>query len=232
MNRNKYVQAVFGTTVGTTVVGGGSVNVDPSLPLYPVGTAIRFTAQPQPGNYFAQWGAAASGTNNPLTIVVSNAALSVAAVFSTLAGNKHTLTVNENGRGHVVLNPRANFYSSGQSVTLTAFPNADQDFLAWSGAMTGTQNSITVTMTSNKVITASFTKRPSLRVGTPLEGFSEDGFRLTLTGEFGTSYAIWGSTNLLDWAVAGTVTNTYGTVQLIDPFATNLPHRFYRAVTD
>ena len=70
MNRNKYVQAVFGTTVGTTVVGGGSVLMDPSLPLYPFGTPVRLTAQPQAGNYFAQWGAGASGTNNPTTVVV------------------------------------------------------------------------------------------------------------------------------------------------------------------
>ena len=231
MNRDKYVQALFGTTVGTTVVGGGSLIADPSLPLYPFGTTIRFTAQPQAGNYFAQWGAAASGTNNPVSVVVSGAAQNVAAVFSSLPGDEYTLTVIENGRGHVVPNPRANFYSSGQSVTLTAIPDPGQDFLGWTGTTSGSQNLLTATMTSNMVVTASFTKRPSLEVGTPLEGLVEDGFRLTLTGEFGTNYALLGSTNLANWTQLGTVTNTYGTVQFTDPAGTNLPRRFYRAAS-
>jgi len=153
-----------------------------------------------------------------------------AAVFSSLIGNKYTLTVIESGRGHVTLSPRANSYTNGQSVTLTAVPDAGQDFLGWSGAATGLQNPLTTTTTSNKLMTATFTERPSLRVGTPLEGLVEDGFRLTLTGEFGTPYAIWGSTNLIDWTAVGTVTNTYGTAQLTDGAAASLPYRFYRAV--
>ena len=87
-------------------------------------------------------------------------------------------------------------------------------------------------MTSNKVITANFTKRPTMRVGTPLEGLVEDGFRLTVLGEFGSPYSILGTTNLLEWTPIGTVTNTYGTVQLTDSAATNLPYRAYRAVTE
>ena len=192
MHQNRYIQAVFGTTLGTTVVGGGSVITDPLLPLYPFGTEVRFTAQPQAGNYFAQWGGAASGTNNPLSLVVSAASPNIAAIFPTLTGSDYTLTVIENGRGHVVPNPRAKFYSSGQSVTLAAMPDAGQDFLGWTGAASGTQNPLTAMMTSNKVITASFTKRPSLRVGTLLEGLVENGFRLTVIGEFGTNYAILG----------------------------------------
>jgi hypothetical protein len=46
----------------------------------------------------------------------------------------------------------------------------------------------------------------------------------------GAAYSILGSTNLLDWASVGTVANTYGTVQLTDPGATNLPWPFYQAV--
>jgi uncharacterized repeat protein (TIGR02543 family) len=115
---------------------------------------------------------------------------------------------------------------------LTALPDAGHDFIAWTGDASGTQNPLLVTVSSNKVITANFSKRPSLRVGTPLEGLVEDGFRLTLAGEFGTPYTILGSTNFVDWTVAGMVTNTYGTVQLTDPVATNLLYRFYRAATN
>jgi hypothetical protein len=54
---------------------------------------------------------------------------------------------------------------------------------------------------------------------------------LSLLGEFGSTSAIFASTNLSEWTLAGTVTNTYGTTQLTDPAATNQPDRFYRAVT-
>ncbi|HEY9173728.1 MAG TPA: chitobiase/beta-hexosaminidase C-terminal domain-containing protein [Verrucomicrobiae bacterium] len=232
MSRDKFVQAIFGTAVGTTVIGGGSLIADPSLPLYPFGTAIRFTAQPQTGNSFAQWGSSASGTNNPLTFVVSDPGQSIAGVFPILAASKYTLTVIEDGRGHVLSNPRANFYNSGQPVALTAIPDASQDFLGWSGDASGVQNPLLVSMVQSKVITANFTKRPRLRVGTPLEGLVEDGFRLTLTGEFGAAYEVSGSTNLLDWSPVGTITNTYGTSQLTDPVGTNLSHRFYRATAE
>jgi hypothetical protein len=58
----------------------------------------------------------------------------------------------------------------------------------------------------------------------------KNSFRLTLTGAFGVAYQILGSTNLADWASAGTVTNTWGTVPFMDGAGTNLPQRFYRAV--
>ena len=156
---------------------------------------------------------------------------SVSYQLGTLSAGQFALTVIEDGRGHVVANPQASFYSSGLSVTITAIPDAGQDFLGWTGAATGVQNPLPATITSNMLITASFTKRPSLEVGTPLEGLVEDGFRLTLTGEFGTNYALQGSTNLANWNQLGTVTNTYGTVQFTDLAATNLPRRFYRAVS-
>lgn len=127
------------------------------------------------------------------------------------------------------INPRAYRFTSGQAAALTAVPDAGQDFISWSGDATGANNPIAVVMDQTRVVTANFTKRPALRVGTPLEVLVEASFRLTLLGEFGTPYTIWGSTNFADWLTAGTVTNIYGTVQLTDPAATNLPLRFYRA---
>ena len=57
----------------------------------------------------------------------------------------------------------------------------------------------------------------------------QDGFRLTLTGEFGAVYQFLGSLNLSVWAPLGTVTNTWGTVQFTDPAASTNAHGFYRA---
>jgi uncharacterized repeat protein (TIGR02543 family) len=227
VTRNETVQAVF----GTQLTSDGLILWDEQSDFYPYGTVVKLTALPPSGIYFAQWTGDASGTNNPLNVAVTNANQSVSAQFGTLSAGQFALTVIENGRGHVTTSPQASFYSSGQTVTLTATPDTGQGFVGWNGDATGTQNRLTVTMNSNQVITASFTKRPWLRVGTPLEGLVENGFRLTLMGEFGTPYSILWSTNFLNWTAAGTVTNTYGTVQFTDPAGTNLPARFYRALS-
>jgi hypothetical protein len=121
-------------------------------------------------------------------------------------------------------------YSAGQLVTLTASPDAGQSFVNWSGDASSTINPLVVTMDASKVITVNFTKGPSLRVGTPLEGLVEDGFRLTINGDFGAAYQVLGTTNFADWLAVGVVTNLSGTIQLSDPAARTVPRRIYRAV--
>jgi uncharacterized repeat protein (TIGR02543 family) len=228
VTRNKTMQAIFGTTLNVSE----SVSKYPQSDFYPYGTLVKLTPLPSNGLYFTGWSGNASGTNNPLNFVVTNANQTVSALFGVLNAGQSALTVIESGHGHVLENPRANAYSNGQSVSLTALPDAGQDFIGWTGDAGGTQNPLFVTVSSNKVITANFTKRPALRVGTSLEGLVGDGFRLTILGDFGIAYSILGSTNLLDWNAIGTVTNYYGTVQLTDPAATNLPRLFYRAISN
>ena len=231
MTRDKCVQAVFGTAVSTMTIGNGSIWQAPVAAFYPYGSQIRFSGLPAAGSYLSFWGNAANSTDNPLAFFVTNANPTVAAVFQPLDSSQFALALVADGRGNITGSPQANQYTTGDSVQLTALPDTGQSFIGWSGDASGTQNPLSVMMDASKVITASFTKRPSLRVGTCLEGLVDDGFRLTLTGEFGVSYQILGSTNLVDWISTGTVTNTWGTVQFTDPGGTNLPFRFYRAVT-
>jgi probable HAF family extracellular repeat protein len=231
MTRNRCVQAVFGTGLTYNVIGSGSIAVAPLTGFYPYGTSVGLAAVPNAGSSFLQWGNAASGTNSPLTLSVTNANPTIGAVFTALGAQQYSLALTANGAGGVTASPYANHYTNGQPVTVTATPNAGQDFVGWSGDAAGAQNPLAVTMNASKVITASFTKRPSLSAGTPLGGFVKDGFRLTLTGEFGAQYQIFDSTNLADWILAGTVTNTYGTIQFVDPAGTNRPARFYRALS-
>ena len=228
MNRNKYVEALFGTGISYS----GPVSVSPLSPVYPYGTLLKLTAIPPPGTFFTSWAGDAGGTNNPTTLTITNPSLSVSCQLGTLAPGETSLTVIESGRGHVALSPRRYLYSISETAGLIPVPDPGQEFVGWTGDAAGTQNPLLVSMISSKVITANFTKRPSLRVGTPLEGLAEEGFRLTLIGEFGTNYAVLASTNLTDWAQIGTVTSAYGIVQFTDPTATSTVHRFYRALTD
>ena len=49
-------------------------------------------------------------------------------------------------------------YDDGTQVTLTATPASGYRFDRWSGDISGSQNQVTVNMTSNKSITAHFSK--------------------------------------------------------------------------
>jgi hypothetical protein len=68
----------------------------------------------------------------------------------------YKLTISTNGRGSVTVSPAAASYAPGTVVTLTATPVAGQPWIGWSGAVTGTANPTTVTMTGNLSVTANF----------------------------------------------------------------------------
>ncbi|MCX6875140.1 MAG: InlB B-repeat-containing protein [Verrucomicrobia bacterium] len=229
VSRNKCVQAVFGTAVNTTTVGSGTIRQDPVAAFYPYGTRVRCSGLPASGNYLAFWGNAVTSTDNPLDFQVTNPNPTVTAVFQPLGIGRFALALVADGGGKVAVTPAANRHNSGASVRLTAQPDVGQEFVGWSGDAAGSINPLTVAMTQNKAITAVFTKRPGLRIDTSPEGLVEDGCRLTLTGEFGKQYEILGSSDLVNWIQAGTLTNVYGTSQFTDGDATNLPRRFYRA---
>lgn len=228
MSRNRCAQAVFGTALSHTVVGSGSLVWSPAAELYPYGTTVRLSALPQTGNYFALWGNAASGTNHPLAFTLTNANATVTAVFAALPANQHALTVLAEGFGQVSVSPRANRYSTGASVTLTALPEPGQTFTGWSGDAGGTANPLTMLMNSSKVITATFTKRPRLAVFTCGGALDTASVPLRLSGEFGGVFGIEASADLQQWSPLARVTNLFGTVQWNDTNA--LPHRFYRAI--
>ena len=232
VTRNKCLRAIFGSALGNTIVGSGSVLLSPATEWYPHGTPVQLTAVPQAGSYFALWGNAATGTNNPLTFTVVNPNPTITAVFAALPANQHALTVVPDGFGEVTTGPRGNRFGNGTNVTLRATPDSGQDFIGWSGDASGTNNPLLVTMNRSLVITANFTKRPRL---TPLlcEGLPNgEEFQLLLSGEFGVRYSIETTTNLAPsvpvWASLATLTNTFGSVQFNDPLPTNRMQRFYR----
>jgi uncharacterized repeat protein (TIGR01451 family) len=68
----------------------------------------------------------------------------------------YTLTVNLVGNGSVIRNPVGPVYDEGTVVTLTAIPDADWGFVGWSGDLSGSNNPETITMSSEKSVTATF----------------------------------------------------------------------------
>jgi len=230
MERDKHIHAVFGTTLSTTVAGNGSIQLSPPGGFYPIGTIVRLTAVPQPGNYFGLWGNAASGNTNPLYFTIASPTQTVSSIFGATPADQASLTVLINGHGRVSVSPPANAYLTNQTPTLTALPETGEGFLNWSGDASGTQNPLTVSMTQSKVITANFTSRPFLRANRAgIEGFTPEGFRLTLVSDPPSAYQILASTNLNAWEGLGKVTNFFGEVQFTDTNAFNFRSRFYKA---
>ena len=57
----------------------------------------------------------------------------------------------------MAISPQKSTYCAGDEVTLTATPNSEYEFSSWSGDASGSANPITLTMNSNKSVTANFT---------------------------------------------------------------------------
>ncbi|MFP4163866.1 MAG: InlB B-repeat-containing protein [Chitinispirillaceae bacterium] len=95
----------------------------------------------------------------------------------------YSLSVSTTGQGSVSKSPDHSSYSSGSTVSLTASPADGYVFSGWSGDVTGTANPISVTMNSNKVITADFSAEST----TPTEPGSE----LLVNGDFSSGETPW-----------------------------------------
>ncbi|MEM5878574.1 MAG: Ig-like domain-containing protein, partial [Candidatus Aenigmatarchaeota archaeon] len=67
-----------------------------------------------------------------------------------------TVNINPEGAGSVSLNPSGGVYVAGTTVTLTAQANSGWRFSSWSGAISSTQNPVSVVMSTDIVITANF----------------------------------------------------------------------------
>ena len=156
------VTLVYKLTV--TQEGSGDVTRDdtgvPGFPgYYTANTAVQLTASPDPGWEFTGWSGDLSGTVNPQTITM-NSAKNVTATFQGLAD--YDVLLNVVGSGTVALNPPGGTYWDGTSVELTATADPPYwEFSGWSGDLSGTVNPQTVTMDSNKNVTATFSLKDS-----------------------------------------------------------------------
>ena len=79
-----------------------------------------------------------------------------AGLNTAVIGSYLLTTVCNAAEGTSSINPIKQAYQSGDSVTISATPKAGYLFGSWSGASTATTSSITLTMNSDKIVTANF----------------------------------------------------------------------------
>jgi hypothetical protein len=145
-------------TLTVSVVGSGVVNLNNTGP-YHYGDVVRLTAVPSIGWSFDHWSGDLGGSTNPTTILINGNK----AVTATFTQNTYTLTVSVVGSGVVNLN-NTGPYHYGDVVRLTAVPSIGWSFSVWSGNLTGSTNPTTITMTSDKTVTATFSARATVHL--------------------------------------------------------------------
>ncbi|MBJ7881500.1 InlB B-repeat-containing protein [Gelidibacter salicanalis] len=158
MNSNKNITANFTAIVSTFTLNvtavNGTVAKNPDQQNYNDGDDVVLTATPANGYEFSSWSGDATGSNNPLTVTM-NSNKNITANFTAIVS---TFTLNVTAvNGTVAKNPDQQNYNNGAIVVLTATPDNGYEFTSWSGDASGTNNPLTVTMNSDKNITANFT---------------------------------------------------------------------------
>ena len=143
-------------TLTTNTSGQGTVTKNPDKAYYDSADVVTLTAVPATDWEFTGWSGDASGTTNPLSVTM-DANKTIQALFTT---DKKQLTVTVVGPGSVTQSPEATMYDSGTVVTLTATPDADCQFIGWSGDTTGVTNPLVLSINEHTTITASFMKNP------------------------------------------------------------------------
>jgi hypothetical protein len=152
-------------TLAVNVAGSGTVTKSPDRGLgsYGCDELVELIPNPTPGWQFSTWIGPNAGdliNNGDGTYTLPmDGDKQVTAVFAV---GEYTmqLVVEPPDKGTVTKDPDKATYDYGEVVTLTATSlEAGWLFDKWSGDLTGSTSPVTVTMTSSKVITATFVRR-------------------------------------------------------------------------
>jgi hypothetical protein len=192
--------------------GSGAIARNPSINAYPAGSVVTVTATPGSGWYFSKWTGDATGNANPLNVTM-NANKVITGTFQPLPS--YTLTTSTNGAGSISLNPPGGSYLGNTVVSATATPASGWLFLNWAGDASGSSNVVSVTMNTNKAITAVFIQRPAIDQS-PQNVIAEVGdtvnFSVHAVGTPPLTYQWWFNNSAL--AAATNTTLTLSNVQL------------------
>jgi uncharacterized repeat protein (TIGR02543 family) len=161
MNSNKNVTANFAAntfTINATAGQNGTITPSGSVTVNG-GSNQCFTITPNSGYVIDVLTVDGAVVQNPTNNYCFNTVTANHTINVTFkpAGTRYTLTVSS-ANGTVTLSPAGGTYDAGTVVTATAVPVSCYRFANWTGDVSGTTNSVAITMNSNKNITANFTQ--------------------------------------------------------------------------
>jgi uncharacterized protein (TIGR02145 family)/uncharacterized repeat protein (TIGR02543 family) len=133
---------------------GGSVSKSPDKLEYASDETVYITATAETGYRFAGWSGSQTSTDATMTVTMDGSK----ELIANFAPQTYTLAINAkpaNG-GSVSSNPGKSAYAYNEQVTVTATANAGYKFTGWSGVLSSTDASETITMDGDKELTANF----------------------------------------------------------------------------
>ena len=148
----------FAVILSSSPAAGGTTDGEGS---YKAGTSVTVTASPNIAYNFLNWTDKATGVVASSSSSYTFALAANRTLVANFAIKTFTLTVNAMN-GTVSKNPNQTTYNYGSTVQLTAVANTGFTFSSWSGDASGSNNPLTVTMTSDKNITANFSPRVAI----------------------------------------------------------------------
>jgi len=150
-------------TYSLTILLRGNGSTTPSSLIsydYDAGEEVEIEATPASGWQFDRWIGDVADSLSPSTTVTIDEDKTIVASFSEIPLPAFTLSLSCKPKegGEVVLTPlvSANQYQADTFVTLTATSAEGYTFSGWGGDLTGSDDSITIVMDSNKNVIASF----------------------------------------------------------------------------
>jgi uncharacterized repeat protein (TIGR02543 family) len=155
MDADMEVTATFVPTEYTLTInlqGAGVVLRVPAQETYHYGDVVRLTALPNQGWSFAGWSGDATGSVNPRTVIVTGNM----EITATFVQDEYSLQVDVVGDGTVERSPDQLVYHYGDQIRLLAIAAPGWTFRQWGGDLAGVENPVTVTVTSDLAITATF----------------------------------------------------------------------------
>lgn len=186
----KEVTAVFEKKtfeLSTNTEGEGTVSADPNQDEYEYDSTVELTAEADEGYKFVEWKGDVESTDSPEEITIDSNK-KVTAVFEKV----YELSVNTTGEGAVSIEPDQDEYIEGTEVEIQAEPADHWDFIDWSGDLSSDQDTKTITVDSDKDITANF-EEIGYPVDLSIDGSGSVNKQVTSGEEKGNGYT-YGST--------------------------------------
>lgn len=145
---------------------GGTITVVPDSADYLAGTKLVAEAVPAENFIFTGWAGSIDTTaiidslSNPLTLILINDTRLIATFVDTSTVPVFSLIVEASPPegGSVDADPDLEAYPAGTEVTLEATPAEGWRFTGWSGALTSSENPLTITINSDTKLAANFEK--------------------------------------------------------------------------
>ncbi len=139
----------------TVTATHGSISKSPNQNSYNQGDSVTLTALPDACYEFDSWSGACSGAASTCALTMYENK----SVTATFKKKTQSLTLNvqpSSESGVIIKSPSKSVYECGETVTLTASASSGYRFKGWSGACSGASTACTVTMDSNRTVTAIF----------------------------------------------------------------------------